>query len=587
MKRILSTLLAVVMLVMLISACQPPEDAPGAANPAPAAADPAPADTAPTDTAPADTAPTDTAPTQEAPAEENPYAELGLVDGRFTETRHITVEVFDRGLDDQKTKPEDNYYSNWIKEGVLRDLNIEIEWITVPRWGEENEIVNLLAAGDTPDVCVTYNYPAIQEYGEMGGILDMSPYIDGYKELFPNLWDLLGEYNLHFNKDPEDGHIWAIEAIIANNSRINTFVREDWLAALNIPEPKTLAEFEAMLAAFKDNAETLLGADADKMIPFSLGSDVGWRANTLMNSFVPDSITDREVFIYGFDDRQFMFPNYKEGVRVLNKWYNDGLIWPDFSIYGAGDATEDNNSKAGFVGSFIHNWDYPYRNGEDSINSNLKRNFGDAAGFIAIDPFTNDSGVPRKFVEGSVDRKVFFPATNDEPLASMLYVDWISKVENRKYLQIGDEGVTHTVHDDGSIEIISALGTEYIQNSPQNIDYTITINGLDLGDDSLNGKSLVLSYAGIESRYVEKAYVAAQNESRIFPHYNVGAIEAESGMANPLKEKRDALLNQAVNASVADFDSVFDSGYDDYMASGGQAIIDARTAAYEQYFGSN
>lgn len=46
-----------------------------------------------------------------------------IVDGRFVETRHITVEIFDRN-NDGGTTPEDNFYTNYIKEGLLRDHNI-------------------------------------------------------------------------------------------------------------------------------------------------------------------------------------------------------------------------------------------------------------------------------------------------------------------------------------------------------------------------------------------------------------------------------------------------------------------------------
>ena len=203
-----------------------------------------------------------------------------IKDGKFTTTRKITVEVFDRG-NDGGSKPEDNFYTNFIKEGMLRDHNVEVTFVPVPRWTEVEQINNLLAAGDAPDVCVTYDYPTIQTYAGMGGVLDMSTYLEENKELLPNLYGLLTESNINWDRDPETGTIWAIEARLAHPTRINTFVREDWLKKLNLSEPTTLQEFEAMLKAFKDNAKTLLGADADKMVPFSISFDVGWRADHL------------------------------------------------------------------------------------------------------------------------------------------------------------------------------------------------------------------------------------------------------------------------------------------------------------------
>lgn len=506
-----------------------------------------------------------------------------IVDGKFVKTRKITVEVYDRG-NDGGSKPEDNFYTDYIKEGMLRDHNVEVEFVPVPRWTEVEQINNLLAAGDAPDVCVTYDYPTIQTYANMGGVLDMSTYIEENKDLLPNLWGWLGEGNINWNKDPAEGTIWAIEAKLAHMTRINTFVREDWLKKLNIAEPTTIEEFEAMLKAFKDNASTLLGAEADKMIPFSISFDVGWRADHLLASFVPNDITEKDMFVNGFDDRKLLFPGYKDGIAKLNQWYNDGLIWKDFALYGAGDTAEDNMMKAGYIGAFTHNWDYPYRGGEDSIQNNLKRIIGEDAGYVAVEVFKNDAGLYKKFLPGPIDRKVFFPSTNDEPVASLLYLDWLSKLENRMFLQIGEEGVTHEVTEDGAVKTIAATG-EKIMNSPLNIDYTIVINGMDLGDYDKTIKSIALGYPGVDGSYIDRAYTMSINDGLIGKNVNVGAISAEEGQGPALSDKRNVLLDQAVVASTDKFDSVFDSGLKDYLSSGGQDIIDERKAAWEKTFG--
>ena len=502
---------------------------------------------------------------------------------RFKETRKIRVEVYDRG-NDGGTPPENNFYTNYIKEGMLRDHNVEVEFVPVPRWTEGEVINNLLAANQAPDVSVTYSYPTIQTYANMGGVLDMAPYLEEMKEFLPDLWDLLTDTNIYWNQDPKTGTIWALEARLAVLNRINTFVREDWLKKLNLQAPTNLQEFENMLKAFRDNAELLLGKDADKMIPFAISFDVGWRADHLTASFVPDDITDKDMFVYGFDDRRLLYPNYKEGIRVLNKWYNDGLIWKDFSLYPAGDPTEDNLMKAGYVGAFIHNWDYPYRNGEDSIHASLQRMVGPDAAYIAVEPFPNETGVYRKFLSPPIDRKIFFPATNKEPVASLLYLNWISKEENRLFLQFGEEGVTHEKMPDGSYKALATTG-EKIMNSPNNIDYTITVNGIKLSDPDLTVKSIANGYAGVDKRFIEVANQITTHEGRIGKNVNVGEIAAENGMGQALKEKRDVLLNQAVVAPVDQFDKVYDEGMADYLRSGGQAIIDERKAKFEEIYG--
>ena len=507
-----------------------------------------------------------------------------IVDGKFVETRKITVEVYDRG-NDGGSDPINNMYTDYIKKGMLEDHNVEVEFVAVPRWTEVEQINNLLAASDAPDICLTYDYATIQSYANMGGVLDLAPYVEGNKELLPNLWAWLGDTNINWNKDPQTGVLWAIEGKRAVTARINTFVRKDWLDKLGIKEPTTKAEFKSMLIAFRDNAELLLGADADKMIPYSVSYDVGWRAATLIESFMDPAITNKDYYINGFDDRKFTEDGTKEAVRLLNKWYNADLMWDDFALYGSGDTTEDDMMKAGYVGSFTHNWDYPFRNGTDSIAASLKRLVGEDAKYVAIDPFEDSKGTHTKFITSSAgDRKIFFPVTNDEPLASMLYLDWISDPEHIQYLQLGDEGVTHTKIEEGVFASKAATGAA-IMNSGNNIDYTITCNGLCLASEESTLKSLAYSYAEVDPDDVSAAYKIAMTDSRAEKNVNVGAIEAEEGMGTILSEKRDIVFDTAVIASEADFDSVWDDGMSDYLSAGGQDIKDERAEKWNATYG--
>lgn len=519
---------------------------------------------------------------------EGPVVEVSQAEfenGRFTETRHIRVEIYDRG-NDGGSDPTNNKYTEYIKKGMLEDHNVEVEFVKVPRWTEVDDINNLLAAGTAPDICVTYSYPTIQTYADMGGVIDLSGYVNQYKDELPNLWNWLGDTNINWDRDPVTGKLWAIEAKLATSNRVVTFVRQDWLDKLNMKAPTTKQEFEDMLVAFRDNAATLLGADADKMIPYSVSYDVGWRAATLIESFIDPEISDKEFYINGFDDRKLTQNGTKEAVRLLNKWYNMGLMWDDFALYGSGDTTEDSMMKAGYVGAFTHNWDYPFRNGEDSINANLQRQVGADAKFVAIDCFEDKNGGHTKFVPGPIDRKIFFPSTNTEPLASMLYLDWISAPEHIKYLQIGDEGVTHNVLEGGAIQTVAATG-DAIMNSGMNIDYTITCNGLNLGDAKLTSLSKAYTYAANEPALVQQADKIAGTDLRVGKNVNVGAIEAEAGVGDTLSAKRDQTYDNAVVASPDQFDAVWDEYISDYLSAGGQDIMDERAEKWEKFFGSS
>ena len=516
-------------------------------------------------------------------------ADDGFVDGKFTETRKITVEIYNRN-NDGGTDPTNNVWTEYIKKGMLEKYNVEVEFVSVGRWTETDDIAQLLADGQAPDVSYTYGYNTIITYANMKdadgnpGVIDLAPYLEEYKDYTQNIVSLLGgEENLYYDKDPATGAVWMIEGVRADTSRITTFIRKDWCDKLGLALPTTEEEFYNCLVAFRDNAETLLGADADKMIPYTTSTDIGWRNDLLSVSFVPNAIDDETLFVYGYDDRHLLYPGYKEGIRVLNKWYNEGLIWKDFGLYTDSEQ-EDNNMKAGYVGAFMHNWDYPFRNGEDCINLNLQRNVGEDAMFVPIDCFQDDAGVTRKFMGAAVgsDRKIFFPSTNKEPVASLLYVNFISDPETIKYLQTGLEGTNFEMTEDGAYQILPATG-EWVKNSGNNIDYTMTCNGLYLGEAT--GKTTALSYPGIPAEIVIQANEYGKNNGRYPAHYNVGTIESETEVGSSLTEKRDELLTKAVTASVDDFDSVYDQYLNDYLNMGGQEIIDERIEKLAEVYG--
>jgi putative aldouronate transport system substrate-binding protein len=507
-----------------------------------------------------------------------------LVDGRFAETRHITVEIYDRN-NDGGTDPTNNMYTEYIKKGMLEDHNVEVEFVAVPRWTEGEEIDHLLAAGTAPDICVTYSYPTIQTYAGMGGVLDLQNLVVDYKNDIPNLWNWLGTTNMYWDKSVTDGTLWAIEGKRANNNRIVCFMRQDWLDTLGLDAPTTRQEFYECICAFRDNADVLLGKDASKMVPFSVSYDVGWRAALLIESMMDPNITDKELYVNGFDDRKLTQNGTKEALRILNQWYNEGLMWNDFALYGSGDSTEDDMMKAGYVGAFMHNWDYPFRNGEDSINANLARLVGPEAKFVAVDCFEASNGEIIKYTDSTAgDRKIFFPITNDEPLASLLYLDWISDPAHIQYLQCGEEGVNHEVLPDGAFTFMAATG-DAIMNSGQNIDMTITCNGLCLSTPELTAASLANNYPPCDPADVARANEVANNGKKPAKNSKITYIAAEEGQGELLNGKRDKIYDSVIVVSPEEFDAKWDELINDYLTSGGQDIIDERTAAWEALYG--
>jgi putative aldouronate transport system substrate-binding protein len=548
-RKILAFALAAIIVAGLFAACGGAAPAEPAPAPAASAAPAAPAAPAP-------------AP---APAPE-PAAE----------TTKIRVEIFDRGTDDGKTDPADNYYSKWIQDKALAELNLEVEFVKVSRWEETDQINVLMAAGTAPDISMTYSNELIAGFRDMGGLIDLEPYIDS---MLPDLKAFLGPDTavpgkdlIRRNKLLDSGAVFSIPSRRMNVAGENTFIRKDWLDKLGLPLPATTEEFHQALIAFKQQDPGGIGAD--NVIPFILTTDVRWRARNLLTSFLDPNMTPKDRWVNTVVDRELLLPGYKEGVRFLNQMFNEGLIDPEFPLYDD-DVTNDNLIQSGVVGAYIHNWDQDFRE-SPGLYKGLAANVPGAS-YVVIDPFVNAAGKTFKSCYDPSGLNFFIPSYSENVDGALRYMNWLSKFENRYFLQIGNEGVTHKMVN-GVPPVISATGPE-IMNSAMNIDYTFMINGLDTGNPDLNTRATALSYA-VDESIVQTAYDTSLKDAEPMLVVPGLTLTAAGPVTQTLIDKDKALLCEAITAPAANFDAVWDAGIADWLASGAQAVIDERAAKY-------
>ena len=583
MRKKIALLLALLMCFTLVAACNKGED--DVISPPPSQTPSNPPSNPPSP-------PPETPP----PTDPTRFEELGLeVDAngnlRFIEQRSIRVLAWDRS----DNEDPNTAFTAFLAEQMLEIHNVVVEFVDSPRWGEEDNITLLLAEQTAPDVCVTYNYGAVNEYARQGAITNLAPLFEDSGDLFPNLWSFLGGGRLYVNMDRETGEIWSFLSRQPFNQRYIPFIREDWVAKLGMNLPTNIDEFEALLYAFKDNAELLLGADAKNMIPLHMTADPGWVAGQMIGSFVPDNITDKDLYVYGWcAERNWFFPGIKEGVRYLNKWFNDGLIHPDFALFATGDDTPDNFVKAGFVGAIAsHSFDQPYRDNENGWNGNIQAQFGPEATYIAVDTFKNDAGVYRKLLGPGNDRTLFIPGTSTEPVAALMYLDMMCRPEIRFVLQIGFEGINYSVEPNGAYRNIPIedITDPYYMRSGRNHDIAIVTHsgGLSLQpivSTEIEGLTFALQFPLFEARVIERARTIQANGIRENHAGNIATIVAEQGITNAeLNDLGNAVFVRAMSASVEEFDAVYDAEMNQLMERYGNASIAERQAAWEKAFG--
>ena len=490
-------------------------------------------------------------------------------------TKVLTVEIFDRGTDGGRSQAHNNAWTDWIKAKVKKDLGIDVTFVPVGRWSEETDMTNLMASQSAPDLCYSYSINMINAYRDQGGIFDLAPYVDKY---LPDLKKLLGEDSafpgkdfIYRQQDQDTKQMFTIPSARVALAQRNIFIRKDWLDKLGLKVPTNITEFHNALVAFRARATELPGnLTQARVVPFGQNKDARWGFADLINNSIQANLSDRDRWVNTVADRNLALPGYKEGVRLMNTWYNERLIYQDFPLMS--DQTDDfgNQLKSGVVGAFCANWDFPYRV-DYKINIELARNVPNAS-FIPI-----DIGLSNKSKMDKTGLHMFIPSFSKNQVAAMQYLNWLSKFENYNYLQIGEAGRNHRLVN-GVPQIIAATG-QWIQNSAQNIDITMPLNGVQLGNDELNARVLALTYDPTPAETIVDAYNISVKGARAAIVRQVTLTVNQ--YTNTLADKADTLLAQAVRAPTAQFDATFDAAFRDWLASGAQEVLNERASKWK------
>jgi putative aldouronate transport system substrate-binding protein len=486
-------------------------------------------------------------------------------------TGKLTVEVFDRGSDGGRTLAHNNAWTKWIQEKVKKDLNIDLTFVPVGRWSENTDIVNLMASGSAPDLCYTYNLDMINEFRDKGGVFELAGYIDSY---LPDLKKLLGadpsfpgKQLIYRDQDPKSLKIYSVCSYRTAIAQRNIFIRKDWLDKLGMPVPKNMGQFEQALKAFRDRDPGNVGKN--RVVPLGVNADVRWGLSDFINHFVDPKLSDRDRWVNSIADRYITMPGFRRGVQEMNKWYNDGLIFKDFPLMTTADDFY-NQIKSGVVGSFCQNWDFPYRT-DMNILVDLKKNVP-GADYIPIS-ITNNKSVMDK-----PGLRIFIPQFSPNKDSALRYLNWLAKPENYRFLQIGNDGVNHKMVNGIPQTIATPPQHPWFMNSPNNIDITIPMNGVELGSDAANARVLGLSYGTISPDVISNAYVVSITDARGPAVWQ--ATTKVNQYSGDLREKADDLVSLAITAKPANFNRVWDDGVKDWMNSGGREVLAERNALY-------
>lgn len=222
MKRVLAMALVGTMTVGMLAGCGSPKSAETAA---PAAAEEAPAVE------------------EAAPAEDTAEAGGAYADysAGFPEQVTIQIPVYDRAFEGWNVT--DNYYTQWIQSEFGDKYNIKVEYVAIGRSTEVEDMMQLIAAGNAPDIIFHYDMPQAVNYYDEGAIQpvdtnEIAYYAPNYYE---KMADTISKYG---TLNGENAFFFAERDAIYYNWI--TLIRQDWLDQVGAKMPTKLEELDAV-----------------------------------------------------------------------------------------------------------------------------------------------------------------------------------------------------------------------------------------------------------------------------------------------------------------------------------------------------
>ncbi len=319
--RILSLLVAILMLVAVFSGCsgsgEEATDAP----------------TADATEAPAEATESGT----EAPVEgtEEPAAD-GTISMPLSE-EEITFTWFNT-MNPNITTWLDDMNDILFYQEMEELTNVHIEWVTVMPDAANEQLNIMITAGDYTDISgnTIDGYPGgIQAAIDQDIIVVLNDYLPDYA---PNYWALINsDESIYKTLSLSDGTICSFDVINdgPTNLDFGPMIRADWLEELGMESPVTYDDYYNFLTAVK----TELGVEGGLLLPqqsavsgnyLSAGFGVAAFLNTVPALTAPFYQENGVVKFGPLED------GYRQYVETMAQWYAEGLINADYVSLGNG-----------------------------------------------------------------------------------------------------------------------------------------------------------------------------------------------------------------------------------------------------------
>lgn len=385
--------------------------------------------------------------TQATQATETTPTEVVVEELTYPLTTDVKLTLWDANtvaLNEEYTE----YSQSPFHTGLVDKTGVEIDWKWPVKGTNANEAFNLLLTEkELPDMIKRlWSASDGEDLINEGAIWDLTEYLPKYA---PDYWEVINrpEYEtsrrLFTTSSGKQFIMAAMPKEFATSTYIGPIVRKDWLDACGLDIPVTIADWEEMLAAFKEKynvtplamAKTYLTSYVSPNLASATGAYVGLGATY--------AVEDGKIILANTT------PEYKEYITMMNRWYTDGLLDKD-------SITMDNNAmRSKALNNQVGAAFVPMSQMTNFINDAAAE--GTGAEWVAVGYPREAEGVATSMIQTNAAHwsshgLAFSKSLSEEELiVALKWANYAYTEEGHMYWNFGEEGLAHTVDAAGNV----------------------------------------------------------------------------------------------------------------------------------------
>ena len=489
-------------------------------------------------------------------------------------TRTLRLEIFDRG-NVQAGVLTDGPPAKWIQQAFGDPNDIKVEWVAVPRPQEVAQLNVMMAAGNAPDLCFTYDAVLVGSYVSQGGLADLTPFLDKA----PTLKAWTGAEALSYGT--WGGKVYSIPGKRQILGISGSWIRKDWLDKLKLPLPKTTKEWVNTVRAFRDQDPDKLG---DKLVPIGGGFPSGPDINIMYSFYKPSTERERAGWIGPTSTRparDLAIPGAKDGLRFCNQLQNEGLIQKDWALWPKNDTLNFNGALSnGYVGAFENNASYLHAY---NIIPTLKKNAPQAV-YVPIDPFTQGTSTKTpKYVYNPIGIFNIVPVFSKNADLVVKYLDWMASVPNMVHIIYGVEN-QHFTRDAEGIVIPKQLTGADMWEQGNIMDRVIILNGRPYDTIDKVIKAQILPWMALDTRYTTNTFLTHYRyleKDGVPPVRIANPPDSLNKLGPMLLDKAEEYIKRLIMAKPSEFDAMYDRLLKEWLDMGARQVKEDMLKQYD------